>query len=129
MKNKENVRYSRSFSYAPRSFQVCFGSYLRPRCASVGFVYRHIITVHYIKYTNDNFNLLLIFIFTILIYVLSIVQTVPCAFFASALVDYFVIARSFNPLWRITLLLFLLSTINYKLSTKKVCTTSSAGGF
>ena len=135
MKSKENMRFSRSFSYAPRTFRVCFGSDLRLSCTYVGFILRFVIIVYYHKYTKVVFNLLHTFIFIILIHVLSVVQAVPCAFCVadstrrtSAVADHSVIARSLRPLWRIALLLFLLSTINYKLSTNQVCTSSSAGG-
>ena len=57
---------SRSFSYAPRSLRVCFGSEMRPGFASVGFIHRSFMFVHSLKYTNDIFKLLHNFIFIIL---------------------------------------------------------------
>ncbi len=79
-KNCDFELFSRFFSYAPRSFQVCFGSDLRPRCASVGFIHRSVVMVYFHKYTKVVFNLLHNFVLTILIHVLSVLQTIPCSF-------------------------------------------------
>ena len=76
MKNKENEKFSRSFSYAPRTFRVCFGSDLRLSCTYVGFILRFVIIVYYHKYTKVVFNLLHTFILTILIQVLSVVHLI-----------------------------------------------------
>ena len=75
MSNNKKVRFSRSFSYAPRLLRVCFGSEMRPGFASVGFIHRSFMFVHSLKYTNDIFKLLSNFIFIILIHVLSNVHT------------------------------------------------------
>jgi len=74
MKNKENERFSSSFSYAPRTFQVCFGSEMRLSCAYDGFILRFVVIVHFHKYTKVVFNLLHTFILIILIHVFSTVH-------------------------------------------------------
>lgn len=79
-KKRDFELFPRSFSFAPRSFQVCFGSDLRPRCASVGFILRSLFIFRFFKYTKVVFNLLHNFVLPILIHVFSVVQAVPCAF-------------------------------------------------
>ena len=67
-------KFSRPPSYAPRLIRVCFGSNLRLRWASDWLCPRLALVKHPSKYTNNVFNLLHIFLFTVLIHVLSIVH-------------------------------------------------------
>ena len=67
-------KLSRSFSYTPRLLRVCFGSEMRLSCASVGFIHRSVVMVHFHRYTKVVFNLLHTFILIILIHVFSTVH-------------------------------------------------------
>ena len=66
--------FSRPRSYASRLIRVCFGSNLRLRWASDWLRPRLALDKQLFKYTNNVFNLLHIFLFTVLIHVLSIVH-------------------------------------------------------
>lgn len=68
--------FSRSFSFAHRTFRVCFGSEMRLSCAYIGFFHRPVIIYHFLKYTNDIFNFAHTFFLSIIIHVLSVLQAI-----------------------------------------------------
>jgi len=98
--------FPRSFSYAPRMFQVCFGSDLRLSCASVGSILRSLVIVHVHKYTKVVFNLSRNFFHTVLITcVLSRTHTLSLCHFITLSLRVLCVRRGGSLCHSVTLLL------------------------